>query len=81
MALDSLDDITAVAVARPGSDVDLPADFENIKHPTLFICAERDPWFPDSQRDGGKEMLEKKGMWNKFRIFPDTDHVFGVHLW
>jgi dienelactone hydrolase len=80
LALGAVDGLAAVAVAHPGNDVDFPADFEKVKHPTLFICAERDPWFPDSQRDGGKEILEK-GLWNKFRVFPDTDHGFGVCRW
>ena len=69
MALGAVDGLAAVAVAHPGNDFDFPADFENVKYPTLFICAERDPWFHDSQRDGGKDILEKKGLWNKFRLF------------
>jgi len=43
----------------------------------VHLC-ERDPWFLDSQREEGEEILEKKGLWDKFRVFPDTDHGFGV---
>jgi dienelactone hydrolase len=76
-ALGPYPEVDAVVIAHPGG-IDFPADFERCTRPCLFLCAEFDPTFSDSDRDGGKEILAKTGIWNKFVIYKGTVHGFAV---
>jgi dienelactone hydrolase len=76
LILGSQPELSAVAIAHPGG-IQLD-DFEKVMCPTLFLCAETDRAFPDEQRDAGREILEKRGIWNKFCVYPGTEHGFAV---
>jgi dienelactone hydrolase len=69
--------VDAVAVAHP-TGIHFPDDFEQCKGPILFLCAEHDHTFSDEQRDGGRDILETRGIWNKFVVYKGTNHGFAV---
>jgi dienelactone hydrolase len=73
----SNEEVSAVVIAHPGG-IEFPKDFEVCIRPTLFLCAELEHIFPNSDRDGGKEILEKRGIYNKFVIYPGCTHGFAV---
>jgi len=73
----SHEEVEAVVIAHP-ADIVFPSDFEADIRPTLFICAELEHIFPDSDRDGGKEILERRGICNKFSIYRGVTHGFAV---
>jgi dienelactone hydrolase len=69
--------VDAVAVAHP-TGISFPDDFEQCKRPILFLCAQHDHTFSDEQRDGGRDILETRSIWNKFVIYKGTNHGFAV---
>jgi dienelactone hydrolase len=73
----SHEEVDAVAIAHPGG-IEYPKDFEALIRPSLFLCAELEFSLPDSDRDGGKEILEKRGIYNKFVIYRGAAHGFAV---
>jgi dienelactone hydrolase len=73
----SNDQVDAVVVAHPGG-IEYPDDFEKCTKPSLFLCAENDHLFPIEHIEGGKEILDKKGAWNKFVIYKGSQHGFAV---
>jgi dienelactone hydrolase len=72
-----LGNISAVAIAHPGG-VEFPRDFEACVRPALFLCAEFEHVWADKDRDSGKEILQKRGIWNKVIIYPGAAHGFAV---
>jgi len=70
--------VDAAAVAHP-TLVNVPEDIENIKHPSLFLCAETDQMFPAETREKAKEILDKKSQIPyKLKVYPGTQHGFSL---
>eukprot|EP00026_Physarum_polycephalum_P016489 Phypoly_transcript_17408.p1 GENE.Phypoly_transcript_17408~~Phypoly_transcript_17408.p1 ORF type:complete len:258 (+),score=48.60 Phypoly_transcript_17408:22-774(+) len=78
LALAATDTVDAAAVAHP-SMVRVPSDIENIKKPTLFLCAEVDRAFPAEARQQAEAIMEKKKpLYSLFKLYPGTEHGFAV---
>ena len=61
--LGSQPEMSPGAIAHPGG-IQLE-DFEKVACPTLFLCAQTERAFSDEQKDAGREVLDKRGIWNK----------------
>jgi len=71
------DKIDAFGVAHP-SMLTVPADIEAVQKPGLFCCAEIDSSFPQESRRQSEELLNKKGMPNKFVDYKGMNHGFAI---
>jgi dienelactone hydrolase len=74
----SNDQVEAVAIAHPGGILSIRMTLKNVTKPSLFLCAEHDHLFPTEHIEGGKKILDKQGVWNKFVIYKGTQHGFAV---
>jgi len=79
LMLGSTELVDAVAVAHP-SLINFPTDIENLKKPSLFLCAENDQQFPKEKRERSEEILQDKPFEHKFVFYPGTDHGFAVRF-
>jgi len=78
LRLGATDLVDAVAVGHP-SLVQFPADIENIKKPSLFLCAEIDEHFNLEIVEKAKAILAAKNpQFSVFYIYPGTRHGFAV---
>ncbi|KAJ8123238.1 hypothetical protein O1611_g9643 [Lasiodiplodia mahajangana] len=68
--------IKAGAIAHP--TLVSPDDFENLKSPLSFACAENDPMFPDEVREAGEKTMLKIGLQHKVDVYRDVPHGFAV---
>jgi len=66
---------TASVVAHP-SKMTLPNEIEEIKTPTLWICAEIDSSFGEQDRKATEDILQKKKLKAIFKLYPGTNHGF-----
>lgn len=67
---------TAYGVAHP-SFVSV-ADFQELKAPGMFLCAETDQQFPGPMADEVEKVLVAAGVPVEFRRYPGTTHGFAV---
>jgi len=59
--------------------VEVPAQFEQVSVPTLFLCAEEDSQFPyPTAVDQTKAVYEKSGVAHEFHVYLGTKHGFAI---
>ena len=75
--LAATNEIKAAAVHHP-APLQIPTEIEEIKIPTIWLCAEIDNTFPQDARKATQEILEKRGMKATFKDYPGTEHGFAI---
>ncbi|KAF2670703.1 dienelactone hydrolase family protein-like protein [Microthyrium microscopicum] len=55
-----------------------PEDISKLKVPTILVCVENDPLFPDEVRIAGVEALEKAEIEHEVKVYPEVPHGFAV---
>jgi len=75
--LGGTDLVVAIVNAHP-SRIDFPTDIENLKKPSLFLCAEIDQMFTQEMREKSQDILSEKKEERIFRLYPGASHGFAV---
>eukprot|EP00842_Homolaphlyctis_polyrhiza_P002400 jgi/Hompol1/3160/HPOL_006390-RA len=76
LLLASQQKVVAYVVAHPGGTV--IEDVHDITAPGLFLCAEKDPMFPEKLSSVVKAKLQEIGAPHEFVHFKGTEHGFAV---
>jgi len=68
--------IKAASIAH-GTQI-APEDISNLKVPTIMVCVQDDPLFPNEVRTEGIAELEKNGLEHEVKVYPEVPHGFAV---
>jgi len=73
------DDIKCYICSHPSAPK-IPTDFENVRKPGLYVCAETDQSFGDDIRHQAQEILKTKQdkFESKFIMYPGVTHGFAM---
>ena len=77
--LGATDLVDAVVVHHP-SLLNIPDDVQNLKKPSMFLCAETDHQLPEDKRTTVQQILEQKDIESVFKVYPGTLHGFAVRF-
>lgn len=68
--------IKAASIAH-GTQI-VPEDISNLIVPTIMVCVQDDPLFPNEVRTEGIAELEKNGLEHEVKVYPEVPHGFAV---